>query len=522
MTIGAPIWLALAVLALPIIFAFLRQPAPRPVVVASLLLYKALGGAESRRRRPPRDELLALALMLCALLAVIAALALRPDPAPRDLVVVLDNSASMNATVGDQTRFERAIEALESALAARPDSAVTLIATAPARIVADESVSRAALLEWARTMEVSGNDGDLAPLLSAACAVDEPPEVVFLSDGPGPAGLDCLETRPDLGPPLRNRGITEFRLRAVDGLGLVEAWVEVQSTAAGPVVVVLSAGEDELGRVTLAVDPAAEGRFRLMARAGRQITARLDGVDDWADDDIVHAVVPPALRVQTHLLTSNPTGYMAAALGAHPLVDLSIEGQAVPGELDLLVVESIPDGPLPAADHVVVLGVSVPGVPVGPASTDVGPLQWAEAEPLLRHVDLERLHVRQARVVPAPDGGTIVVWSPIGPLMVRSQALDGSQWLSTGFQIGETDLGLRVGMANWVANIVLWSQQADEVPGGDPDGVRSPRQTTAQPPATTESLSEAPSGSPVIWAVGVASMCLVVELFLPGAARRRT
>jgi hypothetical protein len=468
-------------------------------------------------RRAPRQELLALALMLGALVALIAALAGRADPPPRGVVVVLDNSASMNAMAGDTRRFDRATQALAAALEARPDAPVTLISTAPVQVVADHRIGRSALLDRAQSLTAAGDDGPLGPLLTQICEGPRPPELIALGDTSLPSDLACPQTRPSLGGPIRNRGIARMRLRAVDGLGLVEAWIEVQATEPGPVELVLSVGESEIGQVTLEVETTAEARFRLMARSGRAITARLVGADDWADDDVVVATVPPVRRVLAHLLTDAPRGYMAAALGAHPLVDLTVGGvsEAPPAEVDLLVVEVVPEVPLPERSHTVVLGVDLPGAPLGLALADLGGFEWSETDPLLRHVQLERLHVSKARAVPIPAGGTVLGWGVAGPLMVRSTASDGSDTVTTGFAVADSDLGLRVGMANWVANLVLWAQSSDAAPGGAPQGVLSGAQTIAQPLPPQVAAETDGTSNPVAAAAGLAGVFLLIELFLP-------
>jgi Ca-activated chloride channel family protein len=509
----APWWLLLALLAIPIIIAFARRPAPRTVVVASLLLVRSLGTAMAKRRRTPREDLLALALILAALLALIIGLSAGSDPQPRPLVVVLDNSASMDAQTGGVTRFERALKRLDVELERRPGAPVTLVATSPVRIVSEPSLGREAMARSAAALVREGLDGDLGPLLVHLCAAEPPPELLWLGDTSFEGTLDCVQSRPELGPPMFNRGISALRLRPVDGLGLVEAWVKVDATEPGEVQVLLSAGDTELGRVHLSLRPAAEARFRLRLRPGTEIQARLIGGDDWAADDTAMATVPPLRRVQVHLMTETNTGFMAAALGAHPNVELVIGGPSdVPRNgLDLLMVEVEPNIPLDYPTRTVILG----GASTGEARLESKDIQWREADPLLRHVDMGGLFFDRLTDVPVSPGAQVLGWTPTGAIMVRDADGAGNERLVTGFGLNDTDLGLRVGMANWVANIVEWSQPLPSELGGSPAGVLSAAQSTAQPPAEQLAVALPAGNRPAPVAIGLAALLLCMELLIP-------
>ena len=137
MGFSSPAWfLALALLA-PLVWFHLRiRPRP-PATVSSLHLWKQV--AEQARPRPRRLRLPPLFFVQAALILASAfGLAgpyreeAAPPPAPRDAVVVLDVSASMQTRHGEGTRFDAALEAARARIAELADEnrRVTLIRAA--------------------------------------------------------------------------------------------------------------------------------------------------------------------------------------------------------------------------------------------------------------------------------------------------------------------------------------------------------------------------------------------------------
>ena len=105
---GAWIW---SLLAVPIVVLYLRRIGPRPCSVQTGFLWQRVFAAEGTNsgwlkwRRP-----VSLFVQLAILLAVVLALCEPSLRTPRHVVLIVDNSASMNATDAKPSRFHEAIK----------------------------------------------------------------------------------------------------------------------------------------------------------------------------------------------------------------------------------------------------------------------------------------------------------------------------------------------------------------------------------------------------------------------------
>ncbi|MEL6344630.1 MAG: VWA domain-containing protein [Myxococcota bacterium] len=505
MTLVYPLLLALSLLSIPVVIAFLRRPQPRRVVVASLLLVKALAGAPARSRRIPFRELLALAAMLLALMCTIIGSAFRAAPPPKALLVVLDTSASMAA----QDRFNTAKAKLEEVLDDHPDAPVTVITTAPAQTLTWRSEDRGRLRKHVDSLKPQGEDDDLTPLLAKRCDKERPPLLIELTDNAPIEGVKCPVQRPALGDALDNNGITEMSGRAVDGLGLVE----VHLKAARPGVVSLTQGTRPLGTVALP-DEAAEAVVRLDLQEGGMVRASLTQSDDWADDDRAEIEVPTPTPVETLLITDNLQGFAAAALQAHPSVRLSTTQPPERDEpWDLLVIEAPLPYPTPEARNILILGQSVEALGVTQRRLVITPTLRAVApqDPLLQYVTLDRLHIARGWTLPDGDGTEVILATSRGPMMTRTPLNAGGQLISVGFQMEDSDLALRPSFANFIANII--EQARPPLPPLSPAaGILSMQQSRPTRKAADQRDAPAePQRLSFHWLAGLAFVLLTIE-----------
>ena len=111
MNLAQPWALALAVLAVPVVISYLHRRRRTPLVVPSAMLLRVIAGQttpKSRAMAKPR-HLVSLLLVLLALAGLVAALVdlQRDDEQPRNYIVVLDTSGSMEGE-----KLEQAKEAL--------------------------------------------------------------------------------------------------------------------------------------------------------------------------------------------------------------------------------------------------------------------------------------------------------------------------------------------------------------------------------------------------------------------------
>jgi len=446
--------LGLLVLAAPVLWAWLRRPPVPTRVVSSLLLVRALPGLGRRRRR--LVDVVGLLLLIGVLIAGVLGLALETGPAPAPWIAVFDEGPGMHAVTDDgRTRADRARAALAAELAARPGAPVTLVGTAPPRVLAWAETHPDRVLAALEAAD-GGLHDDPGGLLAGLCA-DGRVLRWFGDDSPPEVGCDAA--RVDLGM-VENRGLVSVTARQVDRLGTVQ----VQARAIGEGTVLVRAGTS----APVALDG---GRALVALAGGGTLDVALAGPDGLAGgdglglDDAVRLELPSMPRLRVGLITERPRGFVATALATHPGLSVRVAApdDPVPEALDLLVVETPPTGPWPSAPRVVLLGVEAPGLGVELGRT-VSPDALRPVlpdDPLLAHVHLVGLRVPRARAVPVLAGGRAVVHADGVPL-VSEGPFDGGRLVALGFEPAVSELPLRVDFVHLIANLVQW---ADPTPG---------------------------------------------------------
>ena len=504
MRLVRPEALGLLLLAAPVLWAWLRRPPVPTRVVSSLLLLRALPGVGRRRRRIV--DVIGLLLLLGVLIAGVLGLALETGPAPVPWIAVVDEGPGMQAVTDDgRTRADRARAALVAELAARPGAPVTLVGTAPPRVLAWAETHPDRALAVLAPAD-SGLHDDPGRLLAGLCA--DGGVLRWFGDDPPPE-VGCDAARVDLGM-VENRGLVSVTARQVDRLGTVQ--VQARSIGEGPVLVRSGTSEPV----------ALDGSEALVALAGSgTVDVALLGPDGAADgdglagDDAVRLELPPTPRLRVALITERPRGFVATALATHPGLSVLVAAPNDPvlAPLDLLVVETPPAGPWPSAPRVVLLGVEAPGLGVTLGRTvPAGVLQPVlPDEPLLAHMHLVGLRVPRARAVPVLAGGRAVVHAGGVPL-VSEGPFDGGRLVALGFDPAASELPLRVDFVHLIANLVQW---ADPTPGAV--AVASLPGASETAPAASPSIPAAtPHGPRLTWWVGA---LLGLGLLLTESAR---
>jgi Aerotolerance regulator N-terminal len=123
---------AAAAVAVPVLIHLLLRPRARRMEIGSLRFLKLVLRDSSRRRKLRRWLLLALR---CAAVLLLALLFARPylqgankEGREREILLLIDQSASMATVQGDQTLFAKALEAAEQVLRRQPDGTATQFA----------------------------------------------------------------------------------------------------------------------------------------------------------------------------------------------------------------------------------------------------------------------------------------------------------------------------------------------------------------------------------------------------------
>jgi hypothetical protein len=150
---------ATATVALPILIHLLLKPRARRVEIGSVRFLKLVLKDSRRRRKLRRWLLLALRVAAVLLLALLFA---RPyfgragaQGPQRAVILLIDQSASMSATQGGRTFFDRAQEAAEKTIKALPNETTIHLAYFDAQGVVTPTESR---IDWDRQPGYAGTD----------------------------------------------------------------------------------------------------------------------------------------------------------------------------------------------------------------------------------------------------------------------------------------------------------------------------------------------------------------------------
>jgi len=546
MGFAAPLAL-LGLVFVPLIVAFymLRLRRPRHEVSSTYLWQALVRDVEANApwQRLRRSLLLLLQLLLAGLLAFLVARPFAEHPAglARDLVVVIDSSASMAATDVFPDRLSAAKRAAIAALTDVPaDGKVSVIAAAEtARVIANEATDRGRITRAIDSIEQSTAVGDMTDALTLAAKLAERArgaEILVVTDDAGAnvpnVSIDAAVKVISVGRERDNQAVAALAVRA-DSSGLKRSvFIRVANYAATRAdrrLQVLADGTPVTAR-DLYLDPLSRADVVIdeLPRGTKVVEARLTDADSDDEDAVAHdylplddaawAIVPPD-RTRYILLVGPGTSFIVNALTLLPNVEVygtTVDGYAATAAdpkfaaYDLIVF----DGYLPAElPNKAMLAFAPPQT--SPLGEVVGPLtnpslgQLPVDEALLRGVDLSRLHIAgdnpqfHTQKMNLPTWARAVMPGADGPLMY-SGVRDGLPSAVFAFDIHNSDLGLQVAWPILVTNLageLLGGAAGAGEPLAPGDPIELPLVTTATgarvtlPDGSVENLAPGATGA---------------------------
>lgn len=477
----------IGLIAIPIIVAFyvLRLRRPTHPVSSTFLWQQLVRDVEANApwQKLRRSLLLLLQLLLALLLAFVVARPFSEHPAglAKDLVLVIDASASMSATDVFPDRLTAAKRMAQEQLAQVPsDGRVSVIAAGDtARVVANEATDRGRISQAIESIGASTSASDLTDALKLANSLAKRArgaEVLVVTD-------DAFSNSPDvnLDVPVRvltvgrerdNQAIAALAVRA-DPSGLKRTlFVSVANYSAATVgrsLQILADGTpvtardlflDPLTRADVVIDELPAGtsvvEARLTPATGGDQPA---GPPDYLPlDDAAWAIVPPD-RLRRVLLVGPGNVYIQNAFSLLPNVELygatAEQWPTTTGKdkFDLIVFDGFVPTDLPKKP---VLAFAPPATsPLGVVTgtlTQFGMGQPAADDPLLRGVDLTRLHIAKTQQMELPAWARAVLPGSDGPLLYAGLR-DGVPTAVFAFDIRQSDLPLQVAWPIMVSNL---------------------------------------------------------------------
>lgn len=393
----------------------------------------------------------------------------------RNLVVLLDASASMQATDAGGRRLDaakqearkiiRGLGGADRMLLARMDASVTPLGP----MSGDTSELERALDAITPTDTRADFPRALRFATDSLRGLDLP-EVVVVSDGKlGEAedsagkvrlGDDVKLTYVPVGSSGRNVGITQFSVRRYPlDKGRYEVMLEVTNTGSQDENVELSLFGDgtlvDLTKLRLSPGERLPRFYPSLSGASRTLEAKIRPVDGSQDalpaDDHAYALLPERRRAKVLVVTPGNT-YLEAALLLDEYLDVSYvspeDYASKPREAGEKLDAIIFDGATPTTPprtNAIYLDPRGPGSPVKVEGEIDRPGfdRIDRKHPIVRWTALDDVNIaRGHKLVPGPLD-KVVGASEQGPILVAGQR-DGFKFVALGFDVRASDLPLRV------------------------------------------------------------------------------
>jgi len=496
MNLGNPgaLWL-LFLLPLLILLHLVRKKRPT-MVVSSLLFWESVVRENSsrllfrrfRRNLPLLFQLLAVALLI---LSLADPFALFPQE-DKNVVLILDTTASMKAGEREGARFEEARRRALAVLADLGKSSRMLVIEAGGKprlkssFIKDRIALRGIIAEYTPTDEA----GDMsAALITALAFAREDDQIVVVTDG----AYDNLEVpalkkrdvRFELvGESGRNSGITQFQFRKTyDSHEQFEVLITVVNFSRQPIEAHLELFMDQSLIFDQALSlGAVEERdliFTYSGIIGERAEVFLDYDDDLEVDNHAYAVFSSIKEIQV-LLVGEDNIFLRSLLESYPKVALT---QIKKTEKNLenkgiLIFDGV--APLfPLKGNVVLINTLAVDVPIRLLGRVRAPgeLKWRKSHPLMNSLELTDLNIFQAQSIAVGKGVETLLDSGSTPLISLYEE-DELKLIHIGFDFRKSDFPLRVAFPVFWGNIFNWfysgelAESSSQIQTGEPLPVR--------------------------------------------------
>ncbi|HSU56322.1 MAG TPA: BatA and WFA domain-containing protein [Candidatus Dormibacteraeota bacterium] len=463
-----------------VVFYLLKRKRVVKLVSSTLLWQKFLSETQASApfQRLRKNWLLILQLILLAL-AVLALsrpfFATKTKPAQLR-VVILDASASMQATDESPSRFEKArSEALKWVDGlANNDQMVILQAGANTEVKQSATSEKAALRRALQSCVCSDGPTRLVPALRMADSLvrdQRSAEIHLFSDGAVPE-LNEFENKAlplvyhRVGKNSNNLGIIALDVRANPENARQRAvYTSVANFTSNSVQTDLELWlEDKLLETRPLNIPAGETSPQVfVAQQDKDgvFTLKLSAKDDLAADNqaSITSLLPKPVKV---LLVSRGNRLLEKALRATPEVELATANDLTDAGtvFDFVVLDDVAPTVWPKGNvlafHVTntnwvenVTRIEAPAI-----------VDWRSAHPLLRYAGLDNVQVMESLAAKAPSWAVSLVDSPQAPIILAGE-LGRQRIIWIGFDVLESNWPLRVSFPIFIANAVDWLNPAN-------------------------------------------------------------
>lgn len=524
----SPASLFLFGLAIPIIALYILKLRRRREPVSTLMFWEQLFKERQTTSLFQRlKHLLSLLLQLLFLALLVLAVA-RPQFAfitksARQLILIVDHSASMNAVLNfDPDNSKDAGPETESRLDSAKETALQIVRGL--RFMDEMSVischtrpiihtpftrHQKTIREAIESIEPTDIKTDLKPAIDLALAVAQTkpnPEIIILSDFQKISeetladfqNLQSENTKPDdddqeqkrniklhllqIGEENDNVGITQFRVRksivnAFDYETLLSVINTSDEEKKCSVELYFNESLFDVRPYTLSPGEIKTEIFSNFTFEGGELKAVLDIEDALKTDNVAYATLPIRESI-TVLLVTEENPFLRNALAVDEKINLTVatptEYEANTQEFEVIIFDrysptSLGDGNFmfiypPNSDTPPNIGTgdSVATWEIGEEIETPIITEWERTHPILQHVQLENVLIGKAYAVTPPPTSKILVRSFEAPV-VFVDVTPKRKIVFAAINILESDLPLRIAFPVIMANTITWFVQGDKI-----------------------------------------------------------
>lgn len=452
----------------------------RPIAVPySKIWERILRDKEATSLFSQLKRLLSLLLQLVLLTLLLLALG---DPRAaanliegRNIVVLIDASASMQATDVAPSRLEHSKERIRSMVRGLSGSDRMLIAQMDAAVTPLSTM----------TGEISELEAAVSAVKATDSAADFPralrfatdtlrglgsPEIIVVSDGVLGEAEDAMGTVHlgnaklsylPVGERSVNAAITAFSVRRYPlDKSRYEVMLEVTNMSEEPMDLELSLFGDgqliDLTRLRLKPEEKLPRFYPNLSGASRTLEAKLsmaDGSqDDLPADNKAFALLPERRRARVQVVTAGNMFLEAALLLDEYLDVTTVNPSKYPaaGSFDVTIFDNATPNVAPGSGSLLYLNPTGANVPfeVGKLieSDETYALGFDELDakhPILRYTELSDVNITRGHILKSDKDDKVIAKSFKGPLMLQGRRA-GVKFVALGFDIRESDLPLRI------------------------------------------------------------------------------
>jgi len=485
MSFIAPLALILSALAVPIILLYMLRLRRREVQVSSTLLWQQL--LQDREANAPWQKLrrnLLLLLQLLILAALVIALARPyievPTVTTGRIALLIDASASMNATDVSPSRFEAAkARAADVINSLNPDDSVAVIRVAEGPAMLESYTNdRARLLEAVNTMTVSKGNPDWNAALTLAAAGAQGAEkftILIVGDGGIPANLSLPQYGEvrfvPVGAAAENVAISALA-PASDSAKGPQIYARISNYGPAPADVIFSLTLDgklfSAAPYTVAANGYTDVTVTGLPPEFRQVKAEItrptgNTQPDYLPlDDTAWAVYNPASAGRALLMARN-NRFLENGLASLPdwQVFKGDPARGLPTDrYDLYVFDGWLPATLPDANILLINPPTElpPGVNLyvpGGLSPQTKITRVLPDDVRTRYLKFNDVNIREFRLLSGVEWATPLVVAEGGPIIYAGE-FNGRRVAILSFQLNASDLPLKIAWPILLANLTEW------------------------------------------------------------------